>query len=1160
MNWRAIFVLGIGLGLSAQQLRAQPIPKSDLLTIPKLQARIQAVQTDNDLVAGTKEQVLQYLQAAIERIEIAQDELQRAEEFERRLSKVSAALQATESRLSELARTADPAIANVKDLDELDRMVETRERQLEDPETGLRKQIADLSDEAARWRVRPEELITELSEVEDRLSTIEDEFDGLAASGEEGELLQAHKWFLAARRQRAQSEHRAIQAESEWYQSAVAADLLQAQQEFAAKNLTWKLAELEILNTEVGRRRSDEADQRVQQAQAIVSRTVPSLKPIAEENLGLALERREVALKRREIDRRHEATSAALSDLTEKFKRTQTMVDKVGPTDSIGLMLRQQRAKLLNPRSLRSELSRRNELVRESRMRLFQLESDRNALIDLDAAILKRSSELDLAQDRKSMDAGIRDLLVEQRQLCNGLEDDYTKYFNQLIELDCNEKQLLELTTKYADYVDERVLWIRTGQSFGRDHLTRLSPSFRWISDGKLWKSVVDALWQNGAKQPFAWGLAAVLLTLWLGTYPLLVGFLQRQGAIAAEISCRQLRPTLQTMAATLTLACGLPTIIGFLGWRLDHSSSTVPFVHAVAAGFLRAATFALPLEVLRVICFRGGLADRHFDWPPGLVNGWRRNLNWFLPVGIFTIGVIGLIEGTADEHRLDSFGRLMFLVFTAFSAVFCQLTIQRGRSRTKIGEGTAIDETDRWSDRFWQFAPSLAVLVNLGLFALGWSGYFYTALQLTWRLQSTAWFAVGLLLLRATIRRWILLERRRMAVLQDQELQSIAESGREPGNQTHNPFLFPKWSWPDFRLNLTQIVTQMRSLLDTGLLTLAVAALWFVWADVTPALNILDNVTLWQTTVEQTVSQGDAKVGPSGQKVSRIAKVTAANLGLAILIVAIAVIAGRNIPGLVEVILVEHLSVDAGSRFAATCLVRYAIFLAGISGAFAQIGIGWNNIQWLVAAASVGLGFGLQEIFGNFVSGIILLFERPMRVGDVITIGDTTGTVSRIRFRATTIVDGDRKELIVPNKEFITGKLLNWTLSDRVNRVGVKIVVGSNNDPQRIRRLLLEIAAQQPQLLKDPAPTATLEELNGGLTFMLRGFLPTLEGRSSAIHDLYTIIHSRFRAEGIEMPCPSQEVFVRMDAPSASLPAPHQSGVPIKPPSTDFSNAFRRA
>jgi potassium efflux system protein len=191
-----------------------------------------------------------------------------------------------------------------------------------------------------------------------------------------------------------------------------------------------------------------------------------------------------------------------------------------------------------------------------------------------------------------------------------------------------------------------------------------------------------------------------------------------------------------------------------------------------------------------------------------------------------------------------------------------------------------------------------------------------------------------------------------------------------------------------------------------------------------------------------------------------------------------------------------------------------------------------------LVAAASVGLGFGLQEIFANFVSGIILLFERPMRVGDVITIGNTTGTVSRIRFRATTIVDGDRKELIVPNKSFITGNLLNWTLSDSVNRVALKVGVAYGSDPNKVRELLLKIASEHPSILKDPAPTASLEELgDSALVFQMRAFLPTLKDRQKATHELNTMIHDRFRAAGIDIPFPQQEVTMNV----RSMPPRHE-------------------
>ncbi len=110
-----------------------------------------------------------------------------------------------------------------------------------------------------------------------------------------------------------------------------------------------------------------------------------------------------------------------------------------------------------------------------------------------------------------------------------------------------------------------------------------------------------------------------------------------------------------------------------------------------------------------------------------------------------------------------------------------------------------------------------------------------------------------------------------------------------------------------------------------------------------------------------------------------------------------------------------------------------------------------------------VGLGFGLQEIFANFISGLIILFERPVRVGDVVTIDDVTGVVSRIRIRATTITDGDRKELIIPNKEFITGRVLNWTLTDPVNRVVINVGVAYGSDTEQAAEILLKLAQDHP-------------------------------------------------------------------------------------------------
>lgn len=191
--------------------------------------------------------------------------------------------------------------------------------------------------------------------------------------------------------------------------------------------------------------------------------------------------------------------------------------------------------------------------------------------------------------------------------------------------------------------------------------------------------------------------------------------------------------------------------------------------------------------------------------------------------------------------------------------------------------------------------------------------------------------------------------------------------------------------------------------------------------------------------------------------------------------------------------------------------------------------GVSWDKLQWLVAALSVGLGFGLQEIFANFISGLIILFERPVRIGDVVTIGNLSGTVSKIRIRATTITDFDHKEIIVPNKTFITGQLINWSLSDTVTRVTLKVGVGYGSDLDLVRKLLLQAAQENPRVLKEPAPIVYF--LNFGestLDHELRIHVRDLGDRNPATDEINRFIDREFPKNGINIAFRQVEVYVK--------------------------------
>ncbi len=244
-------------------------------------------------------------------------------------------------------------------------------------------------------------------------------------------------------------------------------------------------------------------------------------------------------------------------------------------------------------------------------------------------------------------------------------------------------------------------------------------------------------------------------------------------------------------------------------------------------------------------------------------------------------------------------------------------------------------------------------------------------------------------------------------------------------------------------------------------------------------------------------------------------------------------IVSAKRLPAIIEILLLQSASVSSGSRYTITTLVNYIIIGFGFFTIFKMLGAEWDKLQWLFAALSVGIGFGLQEIVANFISGIIILFERPIRVGDYVSVGDNEGVVSKIQIRATTILTRDRKELLVPNKEFITGQLLNWSLSDPTTRLILPVGVAYGSDIPLARKLLLEAAEENEQVLKEPGPQVLFYNFgDNSLDLQLRCFIDDVNARLKISSEINEAINIKFNAAHISISFPQRDVHLDIKQP----------------------------
>ena len=240
---------------------------------------------------------------------------------------------------------------------------------------------------------------------------------------------------------------------------------------------------------------------------------------------------------------------------------------------------------------------------------------------------------------------------------------------------------------------------------------------------------------------------------------------------------------------------------------------------------------------------------------------------------------------------------------------------------------------------------------------------------------------------------------------------------------------------------------------------------------------------------------------------------------------------------GKIRKILVERVltrsKLDAGARQAVGAITRYILLFVGFLIILQTVGINLTTLNVIAGAVGIGIGFGLQNIASNFISGLIILFERPIKVGDRIEVGNVVGDVIEIGARSTTVLTNDNIAIIVPNTKFISENVVNWKYTGEKIRFRVPVSVAYGSDVRLVEKLLLEIAKENPDVLDDPVPVVRFLEFgDNGLLFELRPWSTTLIHRQGRlVSALNFAIHDKFTERKIEFPFPQRDLHIRSGA-----------------------------
>ena len=794
--------------------------------------------------------------------------------------------------------------------------------------------------------------------------------------------------------------------------------------------------------------------------------------------------------------------------LTQTQHTIEEQISALQGTLVLSRIIQQQKQKLptnLNIQGLSKQIA-------DLRVQIFDITQKRNELYDLDAYIAKVESD-EGEKFTNTEKIQLTNLLTERRKMSSDLIKSLNNQLNLAISLELTQQQITQISDQIQSKLEQQSFWVKSNNPINLDWFAELPRAFMAQVDGIVKKIGLPTNYSN---LPYLLMYCLGLFVVGGAIFKFKDRIKQRLSKINGEINRLKYdnqwnTPQALLLTAFLTLSGTLwfLAICQMLGFFFMKNPTEFWDWSFSMAGYWWFFTFWLSL-------FRpNGVFVRHFEFS-------QQSAVRFQSVIKRIVVAVVLLLNTSVFSNVTDYGLandVIGQVNTIVSLLFCIIIIA---PRFKNVLRSYEDEKKSHNHIIVKIVQFGLQIIPVGLVILVALGYYYTALNLIQHLINSyiAWCVWWLI--RQVIYRGITVSSRRLAHRRLEEKLRQKQAGFNDGSTSDDVVVLNE---KEEGLALNEVRSQLLRFADLFIWTALIGIFYYVWSDLVTVASYLREVTLWQ----QTTTTEAGTVTES---------ITLFNLLVALFIVGITYVLVRNISGILEVLIFSRVNLSQGTPYTITTLLTYIFIAIGGAWAFATLGMSWSKLQWLFAALSVGLGFGMQEIFANFVSGIILLFERPIRVGDTVTINGVSGTVAKIRIRAITLIDFDRKEVIVPNKSFVTGQVINWALSNTMTRLVINVGVAYGSNLELVKKLLLQAANEQTTVLKDPEPRAYFLSFGAStLDHELRVYVAQLAERTNTIDALNRRINELFAENNIDIAFNQLDVFIKNNDTGEEMP-----------------------